>query len=56
MPKPQGTEEDGKQPFTIRLSAEGRRILAEVAQRRGISRTAVIEQAIRDYAKQYGVE
>src|SRR3954470_17605282 len=37
-----------KQSMTIRLSDEARRILGVVSQRKGISRTAVMEIAIRD--------
>ncbi len=36
-----------KQQMTIRLSAEGRRLLVELARRQGISRTAVLELLIR---------
>jgi predicted transcriptional regulator len=50
------SKSDGKQAMSIRLSAEGRRLLAALSQQKGISRTAVIELAIRAYAKQEHVE
>lgn len=47
---------EGKQSMTIRLSAEARRLLEVMARRDGISRTAVIELAVRRFARQQGVE
>lgn len=45
-----------KQTTTIRLSPDGRRLLAELARRQGISRTAVLELLIRQEAEKRGVE
>lgn len=46
------SQTDGKQPMNIRISAEGRRILDEMAREKGISRTAVIELALRHYEEE----
>ena len=41
---------DGKKTVAFRLTAEARRLLALLAQNRGISQTAVLEILIRDEA------
>jgi len=45
----------GKKPTTIRLSAEARLLLDELASRFAVSQTAVIERAIREEAKREGL-
>ena len=47
---------DTKQAVTIRLSGEAKRLLIELAQRLGISQTAVLELAVRRLAKLEEVE
>ncbi len=46
---------DGKQATSMRLSEEARRLLDELARRQGITRSAVMELAIREYARSQGV-
>lgn len=48
--------EGNKAPINIRLSPEGLALADKLKSQKGISRTAVIELAIRAYAKQEGVE
>jgi len=45
-----------RQSFTMRMTVEAYRLLTRLARRRGISRAAVIEQAIRTLAHQAGLE
>lgn len=45
----------GKKPTTVRLSAEAQRLLALLSERDGISKTAVLELAIRQMAQREGV-
>lgn len=40
-----------KIPINVRLSAEAIRLLDEIKAEKGISRTAVLELAVRDFAK-----
>jgi predicted transcriptional regulator len=40
---------------SVRLSPQAKRLLAGIAQKLGISRTAVLEVFIRDIAKREGV-
>lgn len=47
---------DKKKATSIRLSQEAKTLLAKVATKLGISQTAVLEIAIRQIAKQEGVE
>ncbi len=42
---------DSKKPVSLRLSEGAREILSRLSKAKGISRTAVIELAIRDYAE-----
>jgi predicted transcriptional regulator len=48
-------EDSGKKPMTIRLSAEAQRLLDLLAQDNGVSKTAVIELAIREMARRQQV-
>ncbi len=41
--------------MTFRLTEEARRLLAEIALKRGLDKTAVIETLIREYAEKQGV-
>lgn len=41
---------------SIRISAEGERIRAALAKLLGVSKTAVIELALRELAAKYGVK
>lgn len=43
-----------KQPVNVRLTDEARDLLDAMSKGKGISRTAVMEQAIRDYAEAEG--
>lgn len=45
-----------KNPTSIRLSDEGKRLLALLAEKMGVSQAAVLELAIRDKAKREGVK
>jgi predicted transcriptional regulator len=42
-------ERERKLPMSIRLSPDGRQILDALAREKGISRTAIIELALREY-------
>jgi predicted transcriptional regulator len=44
-----------KHPTSIRLTPEVKLILERLAEKLGISQTAVIHMALRYYAKQHGV-
>lgn len=44
-----------KQPFSVRLSPRGKRLLVRIAKKLGVSQTAVLELAIRDKAESSGV-
>ncbi len=46
---------DGKQATSMRLSEEARRLLDDLARRQGITLSAVMELAIREYARSQGV-
>ena len=46
--------DSGKKPTTVRLSAEAQRLLDALADKNGISKTAVLELAIRKMAEQEG--
>lgn len=46
----------GKKPTTIRLSAEAQRLLVLLAERNGVSKTAVLEMAVRQMAQREGVK
>ena len=48
--------EKTSKPTNIRLSLEGKQLLQALAERLGITMTAVIEIAIRLLAKREGVE
>lgn len=48
MPKPTGAD---KRPVSLRLSAEGRKLLQELARSLGLSRTGAIEFLIREEAR-----
>lgn len=45
-----------KQPFNTRLSEEALRLLKALAEKRGITPTAVIEMEIRAAAKREGIK
>jgi hypothetical protein len=45
----------GKQAMNVRLSAEARRLLDVLSKRDGISRAAVLELAVREYARGKGL-
>lgn len=42
-------------PTSIRISADGRRLLAQLAKRLGITKAAVMELAIRSFATSQGI-
>ena len=42
-------ERERKLPMSIRLSPDGRQILDTMAREKGVSRTAIIELALREY-------
>jgi hypothetical protein len=42
-------ERERKLPMSIRLSPDGRQILDALAREKGVSRTAIIELALREY-------
>jgi predicted transcriptional regulator len=44
-----------KQPVNLRLTDEARQLLDDLAQRKGVSKTAVIEMAVRAYAETEGM-
>ena len=41
----------GKTPVNLRLSAEALRLVDLLKDQKGVTRTAVIEMAVRDFAK-----
>ena len=43
-------------PTNIRLSEEAKRLLELLASARGVSKTAIIEMAIREMSKREGVK
>lgn len=45
-----------KNPTSIRLSDEGKRLVALLAEKLAVSQTAVLELAIREKAKREGVK
>jgi len=45
-----------KNPTSIRLSDEGKRLLALMAEKLAVSQAAVLELAIREKAKREGVK
>ena len=45
----------GKTPLTMRVTDKGKRILEALAERAGISQTAVIEQLVRAEAERIGL-
>jgi predicted transcriptional regulator len=45
-----------KNPFSIRISDEGKRLLAALAKKMGVSQAAVLEIAIREKAKKERVQ
>lgn len=49
-------EKTGKQKTSVSLSQEARRLLERLAEKSGISQSAVLELAIREKAKSEGVE
>jgi hypothetical protein len=51
----EGDTTAAKQTMTIRLTGCGHRLLAELARRQGISRTAVLELLIRKESEEKGV-
>jgi hypothetical protein len=46
----------GKKPVGLNLSAEARRLMAELAEKNGVSQTGVVEIAIREKAERDGVK
>jgi antitoxin component of RelBE/YafQ-DinJ toxin-antitoxin module len=48
--------ETRKKPTSIRLSAEGKRLQKALADKLGLSASAVIELALRRLAEQEGIE
>jgi predicted transcriptional regulator len=42
-------------PTSIRISAEGRRLLAQLAEHLGVTKSAVLELAIRSYSESQGL-
>ena len=47
---------DDKKQVGMKLTAEARRLRAELAQKLGVDRTAVVELAIREKAERDGVK
>ncbi len=47
---------DKKQPTSLRLSPEAKRLLAELAKKLGVTQAAIIEMAIRRFAESEGVK
>lgn len=45
-----------KAPTSIRLSDEAKRLIALVAEKLALSKTAIVELAVRDFAKRNKVE
>ena len=45
-----------KHATSLRLSPEAKRLLEELANRLGVSRSAVLELAIREYARREGID
>jgi hypothetical protein len=43
-------------PTSFRLTAEGKRLLAAVAEAKGINQTAVLESLIREAARREGIK
>jgi hypothetical protein len=50
------TDGDEKAPMHMRLTGTARRLMQEMAKRKGISQTAVVELAVRQMAKTEGIE
>lgn len=48
-------QEDEKLTVSARLSTEARELLTALAKKQGISKTAVLELAIREYAEKRGL-
>ena len=46
----------GKKPVGLNLSAEARRLMADLADKKGVSKTGVVEMAIREMAEREGLE
>lgn len=49
------SEINGKKPITVRLTANGQKLLYMLCQKRGINRTAMLEVIIRDAAEAQSV-
>ena len=47
---------DKKQPTSLRLSPEAKRLLAELARKLGVTQAAIVEMAIRRFAESEGVK
>jgi hypothetical protein len=47
---------DNKTPMHMRLTGTARRLMEAMAQKKGISQTAVVELAVRLMAKEEGIE
>jgi len=45
-----------KQPTSLRLSPEAKSLLVELAKKLGVTQAAIVEMAIRRYAKSEGVK
>ena len=50
MTRPRKTEQ-----FAARLTDEGAALLVESARRKGVTRAAIVEMAIREYAEKRGI-
>jgi hypothetical protein len=46
----------GKKPIGLNLSAEARRLMVEIATKKGVSQTGVVEMALREMAESEGVK
>ncbi len=46
----------GKKPVGLNLSADARRLMAELAAKIGVSQTGIVEMAIREKAQKEGVQ
>jgi uncharacterized protein (DUF1778 family) len=45
----------GRSPLAMRLTEDGKKLLEMIAERRGVSLTAVVEQLVRDEAERRGL-
>ncbi len=45
----------GKKPVGLNLTEEARRLMVELATKKGVSQASVVEMAVRDMAQKEGV-